>query len=192
MEINHSRTQQIIVKEDDKSAVDQRAYSDEMHAMKEFAFLQLLGDNHPHVSGQICCLVDENQNLYYSVMKFRGYDLSDYIFSSSQCFSEDFCRNLFNQLVCGMEYLQSFGICHRDLSIENLTYDPETDSLSIIDYGMALLLPRDPLTGDVQLIPPSGSLGKSHYMPPEILANRDPLNGFLSDHWNLGIILFLS
>jgi serine/threonine protein kinase len=178
---------QIIVKKFKKAEADARTTAD--NVLSEFSVLQYLGtDRSPQVSGQIICLTDGEY--YYSVMKFCGYDLGSYVFSEARPLSEERVRHLFRQLLAGMRYLQSHGVCHRDLSIENLVYDEETRTLSIIDFGMSLVLPRYP-DGRPYLIPPSGPLGKKHYIPPEILENQRPFDGFRSDSWNLGIILFL-
>lgn len=178
---------QIVVKKFRVADADARVTADNVYS--EFSVLQYLGaDRNPHAPGQIICLTDGE--FYYSVMKFCGYDLGSYVFGAPAPLGEEKVRHLFRQLLKGMRYLQSRGICHRDLSIENLVYDEETHTLSIIDYGMALVLPRYP-DGRPYLIPPSGPLGKKHYMPPEILENTESFDGFRSDSWNLGIILFL-
>jgi hypothetical protein len=178
---------QIIVKKFKKAMADAGNTAD--NVISEFSVLQYLGTNRcPHVSGQIICLTDGM--FYYSVMKFCGYDLGSYVFREERPLREECVRHLFRQLLAGMRFLQSYGVCHRDLSVENLIYDEETQILSIVDYGMSLVLPRHP-DGQPYLIPPSGPLGKKHYIPPEILENTNPFNGFLSDSWNLGIILFL-
>lgn len=116
--------------------------------------------------------------------------------------------------------MQHVGICHRDMSLENLLV--HKDGALIIDMGMCLLIPDsgDPSTGissalhplsvntsqtngstslpivsrrgrPRQLILPQGTCGKWIYMSPEIYQNSEPFDGYAVDMWAAGVILFL-
>ena len=121
----------------------------------------------------------------------------------------------------GIENMQNAGICHRDMSLENLMVH-ESGAL-IIDMGMCLRIPFEPdaltssfgnlsmnggsgatqpLTGTTssivpgrqrrrQLLTPQGTCGKWIYMSPEIYKNRENFDGFGVDMWAAGVILFL-
>lgn len=117
----------------------------------------------------------------------------------------------------GLENLQSAGVCHRDMSLENLLV--HQNGALIIDLGMCLRVPlRDDsaalsatlsgmnmnganpqndnnfLNGRAtlrSLIKPQGTCGKWIYMSPEIYLNREPFDGFAVDMWAAGVILFL-
>lgn len=119
-----------------------------------------------------------------------------------------------------MENLQSAGVCHRDLSLENLLVH-ESGAL-IIDLGMCLRVPLQSnnnlalsanlaamnMNGAVTvqqqqqpflngratprlLMRPQGTCGKWIYMSPEIYLNQQPFDGFAVDMWAAGVILFL-
>lgn len=108
-------------------------------------------------------------------------------------------------IVCffkGLHHLQSLGVCHRDLSLENVLVD--TNNCLIIDMGMCLRVPyNDPgkLDGvsvtDVtsgtlrRLIKPQGVCGKHNYMSPEIFENKRAFDGFAIDLWAAGVILYI-
>ena len=110
------------------------------------------------------------------------------------------------------------GICHRDMSLENLLV--HKDGALIIDMGMCLLVPFDdsstnaaaltaslnamtmsngptptPLVSGRQrpryLVRPQGTCGKWIYMSPEIYQNAQPFDAFAVDMWAAGVILFL-
>lgn len=110
------------------------------------------------------------------------------------------------------------GICHRDMSLENLLV--HKDGALIIDMGMCLLIPFDdsstnaaaltaslnamnmsngptptPLVSGRQrpryLVRPQGTCGKWIYMSPEIYQNSQPFDAFAVDMWAAGVILFL-
>jgi len=109
-------------------------------------------------------------------------------------------RYWFRQILQGLHHLQSRGICHRDLSLENILVN-DNDSL-IIDMGMCLRVPYSSSAGDGsisdvyngtarRLIVPQGSCGKLNYMSPEIFANFEAFDGFAIDLWAAGAILYI-
>lgn len=152
------------------------------------AALQFVGNNHPNIMGQICCI--SNQTHYFSVMRFcNGGELYDYV-DANGVMSEPLARNLFNQILNGLEHLQLIGVCHRDMSLENLMITKDMSCI-IIDMGMSLRLPRHEESEEVYLIPRQGPCGKKNYIAPEVLANELPFNGFLVDMWAAGVILFI-
>lgn len=102
--------------------------------------------------------------------------------------------------VQGLHHLQTKGVCHRDMSLENILVDG--DRCMIIDFGMCLRVPyNDPnkagaVTDVVQgasrrLMRPQGVCGKHNYMAPEIARNKDPFDGFAIDLWAAGVILYI-
>ena len=99
----------------------------------------------------------------------------------------------------GLLSLQQKGVCHRDLSLENLVVD-EYNNCQIIDFGMSLRVPYSSNDGsrcDVshgtlrRLIRPQGTCGKILYISPEVFRNVDPFDGFAIDLWAAGVILFI-
>jgi len=96
--------------------------------------------------------------------------------------------------------LQSVGVCHRDLSLENVLVSNE--NCLIIDMGMCLYVPySDPVRqGNVtnatrgtirRLMRPQGVCGKHNYMSPEIFANTTAFDGFSIDLWAAGVIMYI-
>lgn len=179
--------------------------------IKEIAAMQLIGSEHPNVLGSVEVLQD-NEHLW-SVMPFcRGGDLFGVVLEvaerrqaneaelGSGGMLEPVARYWFRQLLFGLHYLQSRGICHRDLSLENILVD--VNHCLVIDMGMCLRVPyychQDPRrTSDVtegatrRLIVPMGTCGKKNYMSPEIFANRENFDGFAVDLWAAGVILYI-
>lgn len=161
-------------------------------------------------------LLSDDRNLY-SVMPYcDGGELFERL-DLNERFSEDEARYWMHQVLTGLENLQSAGVCHRDMSLENLLV--HQNGALIIDLGMCL---RVPLRNDAALaatfsgmnmngamlqnpnntflngratsrtlIRPQGTCGKWIYMSPEIYLNREPFDGFAVDMWAAGVILFL-
>ncbi|KAL3915263.1 MAG: hypothetical protein SGILL_005734 [Bacillariaceae sp.] len=99
----------------------------------------------------------------------------------------------------GLSHLQRVGVCHRDMSLENILVDEYTRSV-VIDLGMCLRVPYDNGSGEVgdvtggglrRLIKPLIPCGKPNYISPEILASEGPFDGFAIDMWATGVILFI-
>ncbi len=167
--------------------------------LKEVSTMQMIGNDNQHVMGIIESLVaagDMNIVMPYAA----SGDLFDMLQEAQERgrgFPEGEARYWFRQLMDGVRYLQEKGICHRDLSPENVMIDRE-NSL-IIDMGMAIRIPyADPRGGVTDivhgkqklLIAPQGTCGKLPYMSPEIFENQKPFDGAAVDIWTVGTILF--
>lgn len=103
----------------------------------------------------------------------------------------------------GLFHFQRKGVCHRDISLENLMVD-DYDELKIIDMGMCLRVPyvdednqvsdsvTDVSEGTERLLMKSqGQGGKLMYMAPEVVAREDVFDGFAIDLWASGVVLFV-
>jgi len=173
--------------------------------VKEVAAMQLLGTGHPHVLSSLEVLQDGSY--LYSVMPYcRGGDLFGVVVQYAEesggegGMPEPVARYWFRQILQGLHHLQSLGVCHRDLSLENVLVDEE--NCLIIDMGMCLRVPycdpQDPSgKTDVsrgtmrKLMKPQGVCGKHNYMSPEVYANTDNFDGFAIDLWAAGVILYI-
>jgi len=174
--------------------------------VKEVAAMQLIGTEHPNVLGSEEVLQDDD--FLYSIMPYaNGGDLFGYVVKDAELrggeggMSEPVARYWFRQILAGLHFLQSKGICHRDLSLENILVDD--DNSLVIDFGMCLRVPysdKDDSSGDVtdvrhggirRLIKPMGTCGKHNYMSPEIYQNTGHFDGFAVDLWAAGVILYI-
>jgi serine/threonine protein kinase len=91
-------------------------------------------------------------------------------------------RKYFTQLALALAYTHSHGICHMDISLENILLDGE-DNIRLVDFGLA-----------VEGTPESrhrGMRGKFHYMAPEVFSGRVSYDGYQADSWSLGILLWI-
>lgn len=147
----------------------------------------------------------DNSNIYCIMPYVNGGELFD-VLDSRQKFSEEEARYWMIQILNGVETLQKAGICHRDMSLENLLTSNDGTAL-IIDLGMCLRIPyADDDTEEGRLarnncvdhrqrprclIRRDRACGKPYYMSPEIRRNRDAFDGHAVDMWALGPILFL-
>lgn len=86
----------------------------------------------------------------------------------------------FRQMISALGYCHAFGICHRDLKLENLLVDRELN-LKIADFGFAALQPSNHML--------QTCCGSPHYAAPEIIEGKR-YHGDAADIWSCGIILF--
>ena len=122
----------------------------------------------------------EDPDNYYIVMEYckRG-ELFDYIVEHERL-TEDEAAIFFYQLINGVESIHSKGIAHRDLKPENLLLTKDK-TLKIIDFGLSHEF------DGIDLL--KTKCGSPSYASPEILRGK-PYDGFKSDVWSCGIILY--
>eukprot|EP00521_Asterionellopsis_glacialis_P016723 CAMPEP_0195300208 /NCGR_PEP_ID=MMETSP0707-20130614/26956_1 /TAXON_ID=33640 /ORGANISM="Asterionellopsis glacialis, Strain CCMP134" /LENGTH=457 /DNA_ID=CAMNT_0040362837 /DNA_START=159 /DNA_END=1532 /DNA_ORIENTATION=+ len=173
--------------------------------LKEVAAMQLIGNSHPNVLGCLEVLFDGTH--LNVVLPYCGSgDLFAFLQETRSSnpgmpgLPEPQARFMFRQVLQGMRHLQSRGVCHRDLSPENIMM--EKDCSLIIDMGMCLRIPYSnpgnppEVVTDItqgsnrRLIKPQGACGKLPYMSPEIYKNQTAFDGEAVDVFTAGTILF--
>jgi len=103
--------------------------------------------------------------------------------------------------------LQQLGLCHGNVSLENLAMGID-GNMVMIDFGLCTWVPfHNLIMNEVVdavpaakpnhqhilccLIVPQGQCGKLPYMAPEIFANQLPFDGYAIDLWGAAISLFV-
>lgn len=118
-----------------------------------------------------------------------GGELFDRIVKEGR-FPEEKARFYAQQLVEGVDYCHSLGICHRDLKPENLLLD-ENGNLKISDFGLSSLYVGD-AEGDgahrTELL--HTTCGTPNYVAPEVLADKG-YDGKKADCWSIGVIVYV-
>jgi serine/threonine protein kinase len=196
----------------DKRSVMQRlhngksTYRNPENPWKEISAMQLIGNEHPNVMGLLCAFSDD-QSLYEVMHYCSGGNLSTFIHQHyPHGVPEAQARIMFQQILDGVYYIHSKGVCHHDLSTNNILLDGDDNTCIIIDFGMSLRIPYsypdDPagVTDDVtdisigtnrRLIHTHTFCGKMHFVAPEIYQKADRFDGPAADIWSLGVILFV-
>ena len=93
----------------------------------------------------------------------------------------ELCKTIFRQVALGIGYMHSRNKAHRDLKLDNLLFDAETQKIKIIDFGFSLTAQKTENASSV--------CGTPHYMCPD-LARKAPYNPFAADVWAAGVILY--
>jgi len=165
---------------------------------QEVAAMQYVSQDgvHPHVMGVYDVLEDEDYLLMFMPFCSSG-DLFGFVQQAGR-FPEPMARFWFKQILDGVSHLQRMGVCHRDMSLENILVDEYKRSV-VIDLGMCLRVPYEDGDGvtDVsagtlrRLMQPLIPCGKPNYISPEVLKSEEPFDGFAIDLWAVGVILFI-
>ena len=125
--------------------------------------------------------IKEDPNNYYFIMEYcQNGELFLHIVNNKRL-DEKQASFYFFQLINGLNYLHANKIIHRDLKPENLLLT-KRKLLKIIDFGLSNYSPENQY-----LNTPCGS---PSYASPEMIKGQQ-YNGFLSDIWSCGIILYV-
>ncbi|CAC5410437.1 Testis-specific serine/threonine-protein kinase 5,Testis-specific serine/threonine-protein kinase 1,Hormonally up-regulated neu tumor-associated kinase homolog B [Mytilus coruscus] len=107
--------------------------------------------------------------------------INTHIGTNQKGIGEELSRKLFRQLCEALQHIHMNGVVHRDLKCENVLLD-ENMNAKLTDFGFSAAV-DDPSA----LL--RTSCGSYAYTAPEVIKNK-PYEGFKSDVWSLGIILF--
>lgn len=119
---------------------------------------------------------------YYQIMEWcSGNDLFNEISTKKLTLAERDC--IYHQLVCGLQYIHSVGVCHLDLKPENLFFDSE-GVLKIADFGSSFVFQTCFEKCERYI---TGIAGTFPYMSPEQFGSSE-YSGAKSDIWSIGII----
>jgi len=124
----------------------------------------------------------ETEDSFYIVMEYASRGEFFDIVSQAGRLDDEVAKYYFKQLVQGLAFIHNKGVCHLDLSLENLLMDGD-GKLKICDFGLARETSKVPFKC---LSRP----GKIQYMSPEVFSCQD-FYGDKSDMFSLGVILFV-
>jgi Ca2+-binding EF-hand superfamily protein len=125
----------------------------------------------------------ENVDYIFIVMEYlSGGDLLT-IIKNNGIFSEARAANIIHKVALGVNYLNSLGIIHRDLKLENIMFiDNSQDSnVKIIDFGLTKTMAPGEKAYD--------KLGTLYYIAPEVIKVK-PYDKQV-DIWSIGVILYV-
>ena len=146
-----------------------------MILFNEKCLLPLL--NHPHVL-RVKEVVESPRQLFVVTHMCKHGDLLDYL--DSHTLTQARAVAIMDQVLSGVEYLHSRGICHRDVKLENVFVD-DSENVKLADLGFASIV----FDGQV-----SEQRGSMAYVAPEVLTSRC-FDGYKADVFSCGVMLYI-
>jgi serine/threonine protein kinase len=122
-------------------------------------------------------------NLYIVTELLNGPDLLAAVLERGS-YSEDDACDIIRQMLSALSYLNSKGVAHRDLKMENivLTTGASSTQVKIIDFGLA-----DQLSSHRPSF--HEACGTPLYLAPEVVSRLE--YGTSCDVWAAGVVLFM-
>ena len=142
---------------------------------REIALMRLF--DHPHIL-KLLDILESPRHLYIGLEYASHGELFTYVVENKQI-SEQAAMRFFRQIIYGLEYLHSLGICHRDLKPENILLDDKYN-IKIADFGFARFTKKNVA---------ETSCGSPHYVAPEVIGG-EVYDGRCADVWSCGVILY--
>lgn len=123
------------------------------------------------------------KNFVVLIMEYvPGGDLRKYLNERKVALGEKEARDFFVQITDAVEYCHNRGIVHRDLKLENLLLNDETErKIKVIDFG---------ISGSSSGKSETSIVGSLPYMAPESLMGKGSFDPSV-DLWSMGVILYL-
>lgn len=120
--------------------------------------------NHPNIV-KIIDVVETNNHLNIVMEYLPGVSLGSYLKAQPNGkICEKNCKKIFKFLVKALHYMHSMNIAHRDIKLENIILDKETNP-KIIDFGFSTCI--EPNT-KIKIF-----CGTPSYMAPEVVQRKD-------------------
>ncbi len=132
---------------------------------------------HPYIV-EIFEYIEIDEKSIISMELVQGKEL--YHIVESGPINEHSAKKIFLQLCLAISECHRVGIAHRDIKLENILINKKGD-VKLCDFGLAAEINEDHLMQDY--------CGSTHYAAPEVL-QCVVYDGFLSDTWSLGIVLY--
>jgi len=100
-------------------------------------------------------------------------------------FTETKAREYFRQIIAGVSYCHSLGICHRDFKPENILLT-EDGTVKIADFGFSNAFMSQGVEEELLMKTLCGTV---NYLPSELL-RHEKYSGTKADVYSLGIVLY--
>ena len=173
--IHEGTNEKVAIKQINKSKIDkEKLLTSEINIHKTLF--------HPNICRMYCVI--ENENYIFLINEFcSDGDILENIIEKGAFDEEKSCR-IFQQIICGLEYLHKNFICHRDIKSENIlltNINKKNIKVKISDFGFSTSF-----TGDKLLKTPCGS---PSYAAPEMLKGKE-YKGNKIDIWSSGVVLY--
>jgi serine/threonine protein kinase len=127
----------------------------------------------------------EDETAVFLIIEYaEGLALDDYIAMKEGKMPENEAVDIMVKILEAMQYAHDQGVIHRDIKPSNIIYNPEKNTIKILDFGIAKLSQE----ANKQLTKTGTQMGTVYYMSPE------QVKGEALDHrtdiYSLGVVFY--
>jgi glycogen synthase kinase 3 beta len=174
----------VISKTNQEVAV-KKVYQDQRYKNRELQImLELNHINIVHLVGYYYTKGRTENDVYLNcVMEYVPITLSDLIahnYKEGKTFPINVIKVFAYQMLKSVGYLQSLGICHRDIKPQNIMINPKDFTLKLCDFGCAKKL----VPGEANI----AYICSRYYRPPELCLESTEYNCQV-DMWSMGCVI---
>jgi len=135
----------------------------------------------------------DDNNYYYSIQQYGGINFFQYITDQHKLIKNGKlslkiwkikCKKYFCQIINTINWIHSLGICHLDISLENMCLDTKNDYVNIIDFGLSEVFNVN------KGFKCKKYCGKVGYHSIE-MANKMIFDARKHDSWSIGVCLYM-
>jgi serine/threonine protein kinase len=134
--------------------------------------------NHPSLLSAVDLLQDEYR--YYVILELCPNGDLWSLLSIRKSLTESESKQIFKEVLEGLNYLHSRGIAHRDIKPENILLD-STNHAKLADFGFSKIIPPGTVTSTI--------CGSPYFSSPELLSSQS-YDARKSDMWACGVLLY--
>ncbi|KAG8465367.1 hypothetical protein KFE25_002674 [Diacronema lutheri] len=128
---------------------------------------------------RLISVIDTPKSLYL-VMECCDTDMLSFLNTCPVWLTEMTAARFFAQVLEGVRFCHSLGVCHRDLKLENLLLTGST--LKIADFGLSKFVG---LSNQLE-----SYAGSPQYLAPELIDESLAFDGTAADMWSCGVVLY--
>jgi glycogen synthase kinase 3 beta len=162
-----------------------KVYQDQRYKNRELQImLELNHINIVHLVGYYYTKGRTDNDVFLNcVMEYVPVTLSDLIshnYKENKVFPINIIKVFSYQMLKSVGYLQSLGICHRDIKPQNIMLNPKDYTLKLCDFGCAKKL----VAGEANV----AYICSRYYRPPELCLDSSEYNCQV-DMWSMGCVI---
>ena len=176
---------QATIAETGETVAIKKVFQDKKYKNREYQILQMIdNENIIKLKQAFFTEGDKGDEIYLNVvMDYIPETLSKLIrqYHKSKTQIPMLLAKLYSyQILRGLAYLETIGICHRDIKPQNILIDPNTGSLKICDFGSAKML----IKGE----PNIAYICSRYYRAPELIFGNSEYTNAI-DVWSAGCVI---
>lgn len=136
----------------------------------------------PHCQDFILCIKravrNDTTGEYYIITEYGGKDMFDVV--NQEVLNENKMDSIIRNICVGLKKIHDLNVVHRDIKLENILINYETNKIKYIDFGESCFV------GECSNIP----VGTVNYIAPELVSNyQQDYDPRKNDIYSLGVVI---